>query len=420
MIPLRILLLLASTAILACAASSPSPTEPGGSSGDGKVSDRFVKLRARLDQESLQGFAMVRVRSEAMFFASADAARRGASRGASARLFEGESHRRGFAVRILQDEGEIVRVTTAVPVDEADSFAPRFELELFVRRDALVPVLRAARSNAFQDGSAYVVREGAAVSLAGDKLALAGPIVSHLPLTIEDAEVGLSFELAPGRAALPALAQADEKLACEGWGEGTRLEKQSDLIVKQRIRYPRSLAADRSGTTDPGQHHWPPCTLAADKGRGNARAALQVGGAHVAFAAEVLPWEDPCRATPMPAARAAKTGHVLIDVPLRRAELRMLAPEQALVGTGGCGTMGSVRGHAGKVLQARRGVPITFQDGKAAGKNVGGYTVLRDPIDAGDRACLKLMQIDVPLCFERAKLDLVDDVGQDRADVRRN
>lgn len=73
------------------------------------------------------------------------------------------------ALRAFEDLGEVVKVVTDPGRTGFMALDERLRLELYVRRDALLPVLTApiATAFAFDDGTSYVLLQGAVVPLEG-------------------------------------------------------------------------------------------------------------------------------------------------------------------------------------------------------------------------------------------------------------
>ena len=62
-----------------------------------------------------------------------------------------------------------------------------------------------------------------------------------------------------------------------------------------------------------------------------------------------------------------------------------------------------------KVFVASGKLPVTFADGRPAGKHVGSHTKLRESKEIDGRVCVDLGYVSVPICFEKASLREVTD-----------
>ena len=108
------------------------------------------------------------------------------------------------------------------------------------------------------------------------------------------------------------------------------------------------------------------------------------------------------------AAVTSRYARALADVVVARVRLRVMAPQSTLIEAGGCGT-GRGFGKVVKVLEARRGAVVTFEDGRPAGKHLAPSTKVGLASDVGDHVCMSLSYVSAPICFERAKLEEVDE-----------
>lgn len=412
--------------LLGCGSGTPAPDpdppaielRPTPSARAEAPPNLFSELRARFSKDPLRGFAIAG--EDTVFFPTVEAARGAAAPpdpsppGRATRRRLG----RGGAVRVLEDLGDVVRVSTGLATDRLheDEVDDRFELDLWLRREALLPVLREPHVEGFDDGTAFVLHEGAVIGLDAGRLRPAHRVLAALPVEIGEADVGLSFELAAERAKLPAATGA--VLACdrESAGDDQVRIRVDDARVFRDEELVRARSASGGGIglgAMGGGFGWRPpgCSLAgrldAQGTAGLVDAPLLVGGAKLGRASQVASASCP---EAMVARRGLLDGEALVEVALSRADLRVSTKIAALIESGGCGA-GSGFGNRPKVLEAAGELPVTFADGRPAGKHVGRGTKLREATDIGGRACIALGYVSVPICFEKASLREVEDRG---------
>jgi hypothetical protein len=395
------------------ATAAPTVEEP---EVDPEIAAALAAVRARLGREKLSGFVMVP--GDVLLFPSeADARSAPASakgRAERRREYRLRGHREGdpYALRVVADLGDVVHVSSGLGTRALATIDYRYELELYVPRRALVPVLARPKLRTFDDGSGFVLYEGLALDLQ-KSVRPAHALLAALPHELGAGDVALSFALADplelGAEPLGA------RMACEyvrgSWNEEggarSRVAEAATLAAEAEERA-RADAAARGERYDPfrtwhGMGRQPTCRVASEPpGRD---APLSMNG--VAFARASQVEADPC-----------SEGHevhrgrdgLLADIQLGRAFVRVGVDESGLHATGGCGA-GSLGGKRPLVWAAAGEVPAFFPDGRAAGKHVGTKTLLRRPTEIDGRLCLALPYLSVPICHDRDRLVEVEDRG---------
>lgn len=373
-------------------------------------------------KEPLRG--LVVAHPEAQFFPTAEAARAGSPlrarpakpakrRGGSMPVADGP------ALRVLEDLGEVVKVVTDPGTTGFMALDERFRLELYVRRDALLPVLTAPTAIAFDDGTSYVVLEGAVVSLEAAQPRLAQPLLGALPLELGPANVALSFALAEEPTLPPQPTALGVELGCKR--ENVADDDRERTRVEARGALAASFAAEHSGGgggmsalgRSPG---WISsdafsCALAdtLQYTVGVTDSPLSIGGHPIGRSLDAP--GDRCRSGASKTWRVPNSEDVIVSFAMRRAKLSVRTAASALIQGGGCG-MGSLGGLGRKpvkVLVAKGNTPVFFSDGLPAGAHVAPRTKLLRAKESGDRVCVELGYLNVPVCFDKAAVSEIEE-----------
>ncbi len=391
-------------------------------------------LWKRLSQDKLEGLAMVR-QGAVLYPTAADA-----RKGASGRPDEGTSTPVA-AVHILADEGDVVEVRTWLSPRVRNDVTPLtdYDLNLYVTREQLVPVLREALSKRFDDGSGYALLAGLPLHIE-DEIRPQDPIFGELDVTIEQEHVGLSFPLKRKKTALET---PSEELGCDyddraGGAAKTRIygvkreqeRKRAEAIKKLRdsrknggLATSGLIGGSNMGSMFGVAGSSATCTLVDGNGgdAGKAAGDLQVDGRFFMRPQDVA--GNRCF-TLMPTYRAPAKGQVLVDLVLGFVSVRVAASEGVLREGGRCGVIGGLvglgRGGFGsighkvvaskKVLAARGKTKVYFPDGTPAGYHMRGVTRMKRATRVGKRLCIDHENVSTQLCFDHS--DLVTVIGR--------
>ena len=400
---------------------APPPAPPPDGTGDAALLDR-------LQHESLSGFVMAPL--DAVLFPSLEAARNG-SRSAPAgarpdhrssryvimrdRLHEQRSA--SSALRVLEDHGDVVKVSTDMGPDDIPLpvLDPSYRLEAFIRRDALLPVLRQGKLESFDDGTAVALRAGLIVTLAEDGVHPAHPGLAKVPLELASDDVALSFALPDKDIELPAVVGTE--MGCERI-VGSLLSNDDERTHVAAAEVLRREQTEKYQREHPQSHDWggmgfgmggyadqPSCTLSGRYApRGDEPPPLRMNG--IAFAQSHDVAGDPC----FDSVSVHRGPHgLLARIELPRASVRALVDEHALRKAGGCGAAGFLGHPYPKVWAVDGDVAAYFADGSRAGSHHGGKTRLRDGHAVGERICFALSYLSVELCHYRADLVEIED-----------
>ena len=177
--------------VVGCSASSPAVNGGAGATPDGTAAAvELDALRSRLPVPPVGAF--VRLRGKLY---------------PSAALQEAPQPRRlakfGFGgLKFVEDQGGALKLAVQ----------GGFEIEVFVAREQLLPVLAEEVAQVFADGSGYVACPGLRVGLVEDRLVAAAKGLSDLPMQFPESKVALGFDTTEC-ASLPALPQ-ESQLGC--------------------------------------------------------------------------------------------------------------------------------------------------------------------------------------------------------------
>lgn len=436
--------------LFGCSSSEASltPDVPSAAGTDGDVPSAAVvedapppkepldeELLARLAKEKLAGFVVADPR--AMYFPTASAAR------ASTAALQPEpepdpeatppkpkpkakSQRpkiapyvSGVGLTVLEDLGDVVRVSTK-GVDDLWEVDRRFELEVFVRRAALMPVLRAPRKESFADGTAVLLREGVVIEpLRTGARPASGILWKVLAGPIPAADVALSFQPPAEKVwidpAPPAIASAElgcERHLAERDKLRIRIEERSAMIAKQAQEEEAKYGRPRGIGLGYGGDQWAfRCTLGGGDSSvyaGVENAALLVDGRELGRASDAP--LDGCSGSVRTLAVAGEKDAALVSISLGRAEVRARTSTKSLIESGGCGAGYGFAGRARPMVKAvRRKAVAYFPDGAQAGVHTSSETKLGElgaVSEVDGRTCVKPSYLSVALCFDAA--DLVD------------
>jgi hypothetical protein len=379
------------------------------------------ELIARLANEKLVGFVVADGR--ALFFATESAAR------ASDETFQPEPARlkgvrepdvAGDGLRVLEDLGEVVRVSTE-RVEDLGAVDSRFKLELFVRRSALLPVLRTPRKESFQDGTAVLLREGLVLSpLRGGSRPARKLLAKVLTTPIDAADVGLSFvspsqrpQLDPvDRSLIGAELGCDRASSTTGhWKLRIRVDDRAVMIDEEnQARGAREGDHFDLGGGGLGHQYSFRCTFGGSPSTYEdvEDGALVLNGREVGRSSD-LPLDD-CSGQVSARRVAKEVDAAFVTVAIPRAELRVRTTMKSLIEGGGCGM---AAGFNRPTVKAVKFDAITyFPDGTKAGVHTARATKLRligDATMSGKRTCVAPPYLTTQLCFDAADLVEVED-----------
>ena len=156
-----------------------------------RCAEPLARWERALDGE-LTGFGRAR-----RLFASADEARAADDRADEA-FDDRDTGMPAISVEIEEDLGRVVRVTTwgsSEPDPLEVEWWSRLELEAYVRRTDLLPVLTAPASSVFDDATGYMIAPGAQL-ICGPEDELQAKVHGH-PFAVPDASIGVAFQPTP-------------------------------------------------------------------------------------------------------------------------------------------------------------------------------------------------------------------------------
>jgi hypothetical protein len=404
------------------------------------------ELRARLERGPVSGFAMV---AQNVFLApSAEEARKlptstpnrwGASHRAEIRIVvrsggderpleyeEPLGHYR--AVRVVEDLGDVLKIRTGLGAAALAPVDASYDVEVFVRRSALQPVLRTAKVDEYADGTAFVLHEGLVLSLDQGRIRPEDAALRPLPVALGEGDMALGFGLEKSRRELAAI-WGGEDMGCDWVRKGARGRGASTGPVAQADELPPEpvdvalesfvaptsvLRRDRdtadvsfsSPTADgfsPTAVRWP-CSFVSRVDHPPVRPeaqALAVGGLPFVPASEF-------DGAPVAVRKAKDKSDVLVQVARARALVRVLAREGALRPRGMSAAVGRPTREV-KVFEVTGDAAAYFPDGRPAGRHTGPPLRLRDASEVGARVCAPRWNLAVPLCHDRKDLREVID-----------
>ncbi len=377
------------------AAPAPKSASATRRPAEDKAKIDLAALRDRFAGEHLEGLVAVPARS--VLFAS----RQEAEKAAPARR---SASGRNFAVaflRVIEDQGALVRVDIDLGKElrSARDFGQNvfsqlsesYAIQGWVRRDALVPVLRHHRVKTFADGTGFLLRQGLPLGTTASGVVALDPELQPLTHGLEPGEAALSIVAEP----MPSLPKVDgEVMTCQP-GSPTRVVSEDQVVKGQLDKRKGEPSTWTIGHGGPGL---PGCTLGDE-------SALRVAGT-ARWKPGQLGW-DRC----LDHVGVWSTAqNLLIEVSLGFALVRASGSATALEVAGGCGA-GRVGYRAPpRVLAVRPGPSVAYwPDGSVAGRHYGAATLFRGGHAHGSRVCAKLPFLSRPICHERSDLVEVGD-----------
>jgi hypothetical protein len=306
---------------------------------------------------------------------------------------------RGY-VAIVEDRGAVVRVRTNVAKVHLAEVDESYDVEAFVARAALSPVLAHPIIKEGKDGSGVVLREGLEVVLGPKSIVPHEKWLVSFPVAIAPSDVALSFAIAEPNAALSR--PSAPAVGCLRTKSGIHVGAPADLVneaqAEWRAANPTKSRMDFDLETGGYRHATFPCSLAED-------APLSVLG--IATTKQRYVESEVTLAT------RAGEGRVLVTMDLERATVRASASDGALgSGGGGRGGLGSLGGsQRPRIWQASGEIPAYFPDGTRAGTHVGRATKLRGGKEVAGRICVDRMFLAVQICHDKKDLEEVEDNG---------
>jgi hypothetical protein len=356
----------------------------------------WSELRAKLDRATVTGFVMVD--REVTIFPTQDVTK------------PSSAIHGGAYVTVLEDDGPAIRVRTGMEKTGLAELDPVYDLEGFISRAALVPVLARAIVKDNPDGTGFVLREGLELSF-GDRIAPANLLLAKLPLELSASDITLGFAL-PDKAAELAKLDGAELGCARGEHQATRIDDPATLRKERMDAWrrehpnaglfesPYSFAGGRGYNEDP-------CRIAGkydfEEHADRKDADLKVGGANLgkASAANLDHIE----------VRRGKGSDVLVTFSEPRAIVRALTNESVLAWGGGGAGMGGLGGKPPKVWAVQGPAIAWYADGTKAGNHVAQHrpTKMRGAHEVNGRMCYRVMHVAVEICHDKADLKEIDD-----------
>ncbi len=296
---------------------------------------------------------------------------------------EGMEFGRGF--KLVEDQGSALKLAVQ---------GGNLEIEVFVAREQLLPVLAKEVAEVFADGSGYVACPGLRVGLVEDRLVAAAKGLSELPMQLPESKVALGFDTIECKS-LPALPR-ESQVACVAGKPLQALEALSEFAQNHNICGVRDWAGELLPPT--------------------------LNGAPVAPSIAPLVWSTTVH---------RHDARLLISMSLPALQLRIIGrpshvEDPSGVGTltlagGGVGTIGSGPARGPRV---RSGAAVYFHDGTLAGRYVGSGITLKDEpagsstpaADANSGKVCVAAPVEGGLCFARADLEAAE-VRERRSEV---
>jgi hypothetical protein len=353
--------------VVGCSASNPAVSGGAGAAPDGAAAAvELDALRSRLPVPPVGAF--VRLRGKLY---------------PSAALQEAPQPRRfakigfGGGLKFVEDQGSALKL--AVQGD--------FEIEVFVAREQLLPVLAEEVAQVFADGSGYVACPGLRVGLVEGRLVAAAKGLSDLPVQFPESKVALGFDTLEC-SSLPTLPQ-ESLLGCVA-GE--------PLQPLRRDQYQNCGVRDWAGEL-------PPPTLNG--------APVEPSIVPLVRGTTVHRHEDRLLISLLvPESQGADRA---------RLQLRVVGRPSHVEEPPGMGRLG--RGPA-RGPRVRSGTAVYFHDGTLAGRYVGSELTLEDEpagtstpaADANSSKVCVAAPVEGGLCFARADLEAAE-VRERRSEV---
>lgn len=388
---------------VSCAAATPATIPvtlavpvPASAAAKAAPKPDWASLRAALDRSKVTGFALVDRR--VMLSPTKDVAKAGDKPSGAA------------YVTVLEDLGGAIRVRTKIDDKGAlGELLPAYDLEGFVPRGALVPVLAHPVVKDLPDGTGYVLREGLELAL-GERIAPANLLLAKLPAELAPGDVTLGFGLVDAE---PALAKLDGPvLGCARDGRSTRVDTPEALRKARdeqwRREHPSASVFDGPlGFAGRGYYDDDACRLVGvydqEDDRDRKDAELKVGAASLGPASKTH--------LERVEARRASASEVLVTFTQPRALVRARTSESVLASRGGGGA-GMLGGQPPKVWAVRGAAVAWYADGTRAGVHKGKQpTKMRGAHEANGRMCYRVPHVTTELCHDKADLIEVDDAG---------
>ncbi len=285
---------------------------------------------------------------------------------------EGLDFGRGF--KLVENQGSALKLAVQ---------GGNLEIEVFVAREQLLPVLAEEVSQVFEDGSGFVACPGLRVGLLEGRLVAAAKGLSELPIQLPESKAALGF-VEGECSSLPALPRESE-IGCVA---GEPLKTLESLGEFAHLR--------RCGVRDWAGELLPPT----------------LNGAPVEPSIVPLVWSTTVHRHQdrllislwVPESKGAERA---------RLQLRVVGRPSHVEDPSGMGTLG--RGPA-RGPRVRSGAAVYFHDGTPAGRYVGSGITLEDepagssPAAAGDdsgKVCV-IAPVEGGLCFARADLEAAE------------
>ena len=286
-------------------------------------------------------------------------------------VVEGMEFGRGF--KLVENQGSALKLAVQ---------GGNLELEVFVAREQLLPVLAEEVAEVFADGSGYVACPGLRVGLVEDRLVAAAKGLSELPIQLPESKVALGFDTLECKG-LPALPR-ERQVACVAGKPLQALESLSEFAQHH----------NNCGVRDWAGELLPPT----------------LNGAPVAASIVPLAWSPSVH---------RHEARLLISMSLPALQLRIIGRPSHVEDPSGMGTLvGPARGGMGTLgrgpargLRVRSGAAVYFHDGTLAGRYVGpGIKLEAEPAgdtpaaDADSGKVCVVAPVEGGLCFARADL----------------
>jgi hypothetical protein len=401
---------------LGCSGNMPTPeadVAPANSSGASALpSDldaaRDPAIARRLATDPLSGLVVAHPR--ARLFATEAAAR--ASTEALVPLRDRSAKRseptHGSALRVLQDRGAVLKVSTAA-TSGFDTLDKNLELELFVRRDALLPVLARPLRSLEPDGTGAVLLEGTVLLPLATGVRPAGAFAAAYVAAIDADDVKLSFTLGATPLELEPLPgeRRGEELGCDR----DNVESRRSLVERDRKERQRRDGGSVELTRDEyGDDYAHRCRLSGTHGASDA--PLLVGDRTLGMASEFA--TRPCVGDVWAVRASDDPAEAFVTFELPRAIVRTRTKTTTLAEAGVCGVGSSLAPRPFETV--KHGAVATFPSGARAGVHQGEVTKFRElgtPVvvttTKPNQRCIQPPYLDEPLCFDPTDIVYVRD-----------
>lgn len=290
---------------------------------------------------------------------------------------EGMDFGRGF--KLVENHGSALKLEVQ---------GGNLEIEVFVAREQLLPVLAKEVAEVFADGSGYVACPGLRVGLVEDRLVAASKGLSELPMQLTESKVALGFDTIEC-SSLPALPR-ESQVACVAGKPRQALESLSEFAQHHNTCGVRDWAGELLPPT--------------------------LNGAPVAASIAPLAWSPSVH---------RHEARLLISMSLPALQLRVIGRPSHVEDPSGMGTLGGgpARGGRGTLgrgsargPRVRSGAAVYFHDGTLAGRYLGSGITLEDEpagrstpaADADSGKVCVAAPVEGGLCFARADLEAAE------------